>query len=262
MSPQLTHDHIVLTESGMRACSTHNKYNVNMVLRLGCAQVADIQALAGAAKAARVAAAIRTAAFLERWRADMAARSGRLRDLQQHWCARWEPCRRSDRSCVRLTQLNVHIAAALAGWCSPKACLTRLHGMSDVGKAEWAAVRKQQGCRELRLITKRQYWRSTQHPLRPPWCRAEAEMRAGGVAPGSRAARFCRPPPTAEERAAAVEAAAAACFASMGWYVGPARRVRVTSTTCEASLLESMPLLYEGLKQRCKDSGKMFRYAC
>ena len=42
-------------------------------------------------------------------------------------------------------------------------------------------------------------------------------MRSGAVAPDSRAARFCRPPPTPEQRAAATEAAAAAFFASLGW---------------------------------------------
>ncbi len=42
-------------------------------------------------------------------------------------------------------------------------------------------------------------------------------MRVGGVAPGSRAARFCKPPPTPEQRAAATEAAAASFFASLGW---------------------------------------------
>ena len=53
-------------------------------------------------------------------------------------------------------------------------------------------------------------------------CRHEVEMRSGAVAPDSRAARFCRPPPTPEQRAAATEAAAAAFFAGLGWYVAGA----------------------------------------
>ncbi len=87
----------------------------------------DIQALAGVAKAARVAAAIRTAAFLERWRVDMAARSGRLRDLQQHWCARWGPSRRGDRSCVRSPQLKLRTLAAAGCLVQLKAGCTHPH---------------------------------------------------------------------------------------------------------------------------------------
>ena len=44
--------------------------------------------LAGAAKVARLAAAVRTALFLERWRADLGARSGRLRELGAYWCVK------------------------------------------------------------------------------------------------------------------------------------------------------------------------------
>ena len=46
-----------------------------------------MRVLPPAPKAARVAAAIRTAQFMERWRADMETRSGRLRALGMHWCA-------------------------------------------------------------------------------------------------------------------------------------------------------------------------------
>ncbi|KAK9821965.1 hypothetical protein WJX81_006500 [Elliptochloris bilobata] len=117
-------------------------------------KVEQLKALAAAPKTARLAAAIRTSQFLERWRADLGSRSGRLRELGLHW--------------------------------------------------------------------------------------HEMEMRSGGVASGSRAARFCRPPPTPEQRAAATEAAAAAFFANLGWGVEEA-----AGSNCVAALLARATALQE-----------------
>lgn len=60
-------------------CSMHRAATLFLL------QVEHVRALPPAPKAARVAAAIRTAQFMERWRADMETRSGRLRALEMHW---------------------------------------------------------------------------------------------------------------------------------------------------------------------------------